>query len=308
MSKAKGNLIISIDFELRWGVQHLLKDNIKAYSNSLACVREIVSGTLKAFDYYDIRATWASVGALAALDWEDYFSLRPESADKAFATKAYHERMALLDPSGSLHFAFESLQEIVATNGQELGTHTFSHLDASGKDVTAEIFALDLLAAEKVFNDRLGVRPTSLVFPRNAIANLAALERTNVLRYRGSDFYPLLSKNGISEKSLIWRARRYTQNFVRFSSLWENDSFPMVSSGLFMRFGLPEFLWKRQITMLKRHLNAPLQGHSLHLWWHPHNLGFDPVLAMKRLHQLCQILSEAKQTGLIESVNMSDVM
>ena len=57
-----GKLIISLDYELMWGVCE--KRTIHSYGSSVEMVPEIINRTLELFNQYRIHATWATVGFL----------------------------------------------------------------------------------------------------------------------------------------------------------------------------------------------------------------------------------------------------
>ena len=59
---SKPALIISLDFELYWGIKHMI--SLNDCKNNLLAVRSIIPSLLKLFDEYKIHATWATVGFL----------------------------------------------------------------------------------------------------------------------------------------------------------------------------------------------------------------------------------------------------
>ena len=61
MSKA-GKFIISLDFELHWGVMPRL--SVKDYESNLKGTSDSIYQTLDLFNTYQIHATWATVGFL----------------------------------------------------------------------------------------------------------------------------------------------------------------------------------------------------------------------------------------------------
>src|SRR5881392_4153933 len=58
----KGLFIISLDFELMWGVRD--KKTVHSYGKNIQGVREVIPALLDLFDQYDIHATFATVGFL----------------------------------------------------------------------------------------------------------------------------------------------------------------------------------------------------------------------------------------------------
>lgn len=61
-NQQKGVFIISLDFELNWGVHDVF--SLEAYEENLAGTREAIDELLDLFNLYEIHATWATVGML----------------------------------------------------------------------------------------------------------------------------------------------------------------------------------------------------------------------------------------------------
>ena len=49
------------------------------------------------------------------------------------------------------------------------------------------------------------------------------------------------------------------------------------------------------------------ENEIIHIWWHPHNLGFDFNLSIKRLLELIDILKKGIENNDIESKNMIEL-
>ena len=64
MSTAGGAFVISLDFELHWGVRDKL--GVRDYRDNLLGIREAVPAMLALFAAHEVHATWAVVGLLLA--------------------------------------------------------------------------------------------------------------------------------------------------------------------------------------------------------------------------------------------------
>src|SRR5689334_12175500 len=62
VAKPAGRLVVSLDFELYWGLRHLKR--VLDYSSNMIGARTAVPSLLELFDEFDIHATWATVGFL----------------------------------------------------------------------------------------------------------------------------------------------------------------------------------------------------------------------------------------------------
>src|SRR5690606_37932394 len=65
----QGTFVVSLDFELGWGVQDINRDG--NYDQNILAVYDVVPKMLQLFEMYEIHATWATVGALFATSIED---------------------------------------------------------------------------------------------------------------------------------------------------------------------------------------------------------------------------------------------
>ena len=76
----KGALVISLDFELYWGIgDHIEYDSYQTYfDNTLKIIPEI----LNLFSKYQIACTWATVGMLWNENWEEWIKNRPSILPK----------------------------------------------------------------------------------------------------------------------------------------------------------------------------------------------------------------------------------
>jgi hypothetical protein len=300
------SVVISIDFEMRWGVHDIYQLDFNAYRKNLENCRPIVLATLAMLADRKLRATWATVGALGLNGWDEYFAF-------AAPAPAYHnprllvrKEYAELDPNGVLHFAPDLIGRILATEGQELGSHSFSHLYFREPGVVPQDFIDDMEAVEKLWRDRYGVVPVSLVFPRNQNVFEDRLDDTSIKIWRGPEpawFYDCTSQ---AENTFLPKALRLVDSVL---PLVRRASYPerkMVRAGIFIRFGLPEFFWRLQLCKLGHELNRLSAGQILHLWWHPHNLGFDLNKGLSRLAQVLDLVSEACLTKMVVSRAMKD--
>jgi hypothetical protein len=61
-----GALVISLDFELLWGVRDLYPADGGTYRANLLGARTAIPKLLQLFEEFEIAATWATVGMLFA--------------------------------------------------------------------------------------------------------------------------------------------------------------------------------------------------------------------------------------------------
>lgn len=299
-------VVLSFDFEMRWGVHDVYGLDFSAYRKNLENCRPVVLSTLKLLADRNLRATWATVGALGVNDWDEYFSFAPTPPAYVDPGLAVRKEYADLDPDGILHFAPDLIRRIVQTEGQELGNHSFSHLHFREPGVTAADFLADMAAVERLWRGRFGVVPVSLVYPRNQSAFTDLLDKTSIEIWRGPEpawFYDYTSRR---RNTYLPRALRLVDSINPWSRRASQPEKGMVRASLFVRFGLPESLWRLQLKRIRNELTALGPGDVFHCWWHPHNVGFEIKMGTARLAQVLDLIAEVCATKGIISMAMGD--
>lgn len=305
------SIVISLDLELRWGMHDKLGLNLDAYRENLEGVRYVVPELLKLLLARNIRATWASVGALGCRDWTEYLNRAPKPPKYHNSSLAISPRYAELDPEGYLHFAPELLQAVYRTPGQELGTHTFSHIYMREPGVTAEDFRADLSAVSLLWRERFGTPPKSLVFPKNQYAFLSVVRASSARVWRGNETPWYYNCNEASTNLLFPRACRLLDSlnpFVRRASPLAGDSaLFMTRASLFLRTNLPRAAWALHVSRIRTELNALRSGEIFHIWFHPHNLGKDTNVRLARVEEVIDVIAEKCTCNLLASRSMADL-
>jgi len=286
-------LVISLDFELFWGVTD--SRTIARYRANVEGEWDAIPRLLGLFREHGIRATWATVGMLMCRHhshWrETWPSVLPGYVRHRCSTYALD---APAREYPRLFFARPLVEQILATPGQELGTHTYSHFFCGEEGVTPAQFAADLASAQSVAAD-MGVQFRSLVFPRNQVREdfLAELPKAGIRVYRGNPDHWVYRDGHFAPGGIVGRA-------VRFADAWLPLTGAHVccaaSSGAVVNVPASFFLrpWSRRTAMaepvrlarLKHAMTRAAQaGGICHLWWHSHNFGVDleQNLALLRL-------------------------
>lgn len=301
-------VVISVDFERRWGVHHRLGLNFDAYREHLENVEPVVRALLEMFAARNIRATWAAVGALACKDWSEYFARAPRPPRYENPALAISPRYAELDPDGRLHFAPDVLRIVHGTPGQELGTHTFSHVLMREPGVTADDVKADLDAVARLWRERFGAPPTSLVFPRNQIGFLSVVRSCGIRTWRGNETGWQHDCTETATNRLLPRALRLldaVNPFVRHASARDGD---MTRASVFLRTNLPTAAWALHRARIRNELDSLQPDQVYHVWWHDHNLGAHMRRRLARVEQVLDMVAEKSVRGLLVSRGMRDLL
>src|SRR5713226_4105770 len=128
-SNGRGALVISLDFELHWGVRD--SKPLDSYRQNLLGERTAVPAMLRLFQKYGIHATWAAVGFLFFENKGELLdslpARRPAYRDRRLSPYQDVERLGVNESEDPLHFAASLIRQVSATPHQEIGSHTFSH-------------------------------------------------------------------------------------------------------------------------------------------------------------------------------------
>ena len=283
-----GNFVISLDFEIYWGVRDVLK--IDQYRNHLLGVRAVIPGLLHLFNKYQIHATFATVGLLFFTDKKEMLAglpdRKPEYADKHLSPYEGHFEEVGRDETDDLfHFA-PSLIKMIQQSGQEIGCQTFSHYYCLEGGQTIEDFRDDLRAAKRIA-EKNGITLKSFVFPRNQYneAYLKVCKEEGIISYRGNEVSWLYKAKDYDSETIFRRANRLIDAYLNLSGqhcyqlpVMKDDEPCNIAASRFLRpyskrWAFMDWLRLRRITNSMTH--AAKNGLTYHLWWHPHNFGIN---------------------------------
>jgi peptidoglycan/xylan/chitin deacetylase (PgdA/CDA1 family) len=162
-----GFLVISLDFELLWGVFD--KVDYKEKETYFFNTKRVVPQLLELFKEYELHVTWATVGMLFNENWTEWQKNLPTDLPEYVNPNMSAYNYAKPFPNKDLEkmcFAKDLILQINNTPFQEVATHTYSHYYCLESGQTLESFKADLEMAITIAKD-MGISLKSLVFPRN---------------------------------------------------------------------------------------------------------------------------------------------
>lgn len=297
----RGSFIISLDFELHWGVRDVL--TLSAHKDYFLRARDAIPELLRIFREHEVHATWATVGFLFARDKRHLMAHLPERRP-TYADRRFDPYPALGDIGEDegrdpFHYAPSLLHAISETPGQEIGSHTFSHYYCLERGQTVEAFEADVEAARAI-GEPFGSVTDALVFPRGQYnPNYRdALARHGVRAYRVSPEFPPYRPRRAGDENVAHRGLRLIDSYIPLGGSYGDEPSPDPSgtvalrAGLFLRPFSPRRrrLEPLRIRRLKRAMrDAAVVGRDFHLWWHPHNFGTHTA---ENLALLAEVLRE----------------
>lgn len=318
----RGQFVISLDFELYWGVRD--KRKLTDYGPSLRKVHELLPDMLQMFREYNIKATFATVGLLFAKNKEELVKyspeIKPSYSDPTLSP--YSDNFAGVKESfktDPYHYAWDLLQLIGQEYPEhEIGTHTFSHYYCQEAGQTLDEFRADLASAVTIAKAK-GIDLSSLVFPRNQYnpEYLAVCKELGILTYRGNEkawYFAPDSKEDTTLKKKIYRTldcyvNISGHNCYKLTDLKSQLPYNIPSSRFlrpYMDKGGP-LVEHFKLKRIKESMTYAAKNNLLyHLWWHPHNFGKNTE---RNMDSLKSVLDNYKKLNLqygFRSVNMKD--
>jgi peptidoglycan/xylan/chitin deacetylase (PgdA/CDA1 family) len=284
-------VVVSLDFELRWGLSDILGLDAERYRTNIEGVEEVVPRLLEVFTSRGVHATWATVGAVACESWDEWRARAPAPPSYDDASLRWTDAYRQIDPRGRLHFAPRLVDAIRRAPGQELGSHTFSHVYLREPGFSREDAIADADAMVALFRERWGGIPRSFVFPRNQVAHTDVLRSRGIHSWRDNPETFYWRSTAAAEQSRLARALRLADSMLPLG----RRAAPLRAqrASYFVRVGLPGALWQAHRARIRNEARALRPGDVLHLWWHPHNLGDAPRRKAERIAELLDVVREA---------------
>ena len=320
MADRPGALVISLDFELHWGIRdHVTRDD--ALFGRLPEARKAVRDMLDVFTARQIRATWATVGFLFASTRDELDACLPDErpAYRRGELDPYVEAIGVDEERDPEHLAGSLVELISCGDGQEVGSHTFSHyycLEAGQNEAT---FRADLAAAQAIAlrprpeADQSGAAPQPVeprlreggpgpgvpLHPRpptghGAIELTGRAERSPSRGQVGRHVHRSLasSDDGVERRPACVGPLRRAGQRVLASVRARPQAARIPARVARLRSGL-------------RH--AAQHGRIFHLWWHPHNFSQHQPENFAVLEQVLDEFDRLAVAEGMQSLTMSDV-
>jgi peptidoglycan/xylan/chitin deacetylase (PgdA/CDA1 family) len=316
-----GALVISLDFELHWGVRdHVGRDD--ALFRRLPEARRAVKDLTALFASRQIHATWATVGFLFAstrTELEAHLPIERPAYHRA-DLNPYSEPIGLDEADDPEHLAGSLVDLIAGTPGQEVGSHTFSHFYCLDPGQDEATFRADLAAAQAIAHRR-SVQLTSLVLPRNQW-NPAYTDAVLDLGFRcirgPQRSWSHQARRTGGDQSIVRRGARLADTYLGATppptTAWTDVLQPSglcdIPASAFLRPFDPgrRRLEPLRFARLRSGLRqAARQGRIFHLWWHPHNFSQYRAENISVLEGVLDEFDRLAVTEGMQSLSMGDV-
>ncbi len=314
-----GALVVSLDFELHWGVRDRVKLDRRERERLLSA-RQVVTDLLGLFGEFSIRATWATVGFLFAQSRTELEKFSPvyKPAYRDPVLNPYSETVGRDESEDPFHFAPSLIAKIQSQPGQEIATHSFSHYYCMEPGQGQREFEADLDAAIMIAGE-YGYPIDSYVFPRNQVNPnyLEALARRGLSSYRGTQASAATASASFrTQRGPLKRIRRLCDAYLNLEGsqtiAWPRGDGPLcVGASRYLRpclKALSSFEDLRYRRIAEAMNSAACKGELFHLWWHPEDFALDPQSNLKFLRRVLTCYDECRRRHGMLSLSMKEVV
>jgi peptidoglycan/xylan/chitin deacetylase (PgdA/CDA1 family) len=314
-----GAFVISLDFELRWGMRDTQPVGNR-YTGHILGARAAVPRLLDLFVQHDIAATWAIVGFLMAESREELGAFQPRLLPR-YGNRdldPYVEKVGSGEADDPLHFAPSLVKQIAATPRQEVATHTYSHFYCLEEGSSLDAFRADLASAVAIAAAR-GLQLHSMVFPRNQWDPGAApvLREFGIEAYRGVQPGWPYAAAAQSGHGILRRAARLADAHLPLVP-WDGQGWESVPTGsglgdvratCFLRpvSGSRAANEARLLRITGAMTRAARRRRIFHIWWHPHNFGSRTDENLAFLDRILRHYGRLREEEGFRSLTMVDV-
>lgn len=317
MREMPGQFVISLDFELHWGVRDVW--SVDEYRANLLGVREVVPSLLDLLVERGIHATWATVGFLMSRSRGELLDSlpvdRPAYRNARLDPYADLSRLGKDETEDPFHYAPSLVRLVADAPGQEIATHTFSHFYPLEPGASTEAFAADLDAALALAHKE-GLAIDSIVFPRNQVSReaLRVCRECGIAAFRGTEraWYHRPTPGSAPPPA---RALRLLDAYLpmgthHLQGAREVEGLVNVPASRFLRSsrGTPGALDRMRVSRIARAMSAAAHRRTLfHLWWHPHGFGAEPEGNLTLLESILDVYARLRDSSGMRSMTMREV-
>ncbi|PCI11975.1 MAG: polysaccharide deacetylase [Flavobacteriaceae bacterium] len=322
--KKRGSFVISLDYEIHWGVFDAL--SLDTYGENLKNVNLVIDRLLSLCDKYQVKITFATVGMLFAgskSTLEKYNPIEIPSYDNQKLNPfKLMSNVGVDEQNDRLHFAKSTLQKIKQNGLHEIGTHTYSHYNCLASGQTLAQFKADIIAAKEIVKP-MDINVESIVFPKNQVNDdyLKVCYDNGIKSYRGTEKSAIYNtKSSPLKKKLVplIRLGRLMDGYFNLTGhntynvekLNADAAIVNLPSSRFLRpyHSKLSFLEPLKVTRITKSMKHAAKNNELfHLWWHPHNFGANMDENFKNLEQIFKAFTHLKESHNFESKTMTEL-
>lgn len=322
MQKHSGTFIISLDFELYWGMRD--ETRLSAYKANLEGVHQAIPLMLDTFSQHGIHATWAIVGFIFFQDTADVLQHVPK-LKPAYQNTHLNPYLHLPDTDKHpelkpYYYAPDLVRMINRCTGQEIASHSFSHYYTDEAGAHPKSFRADLDASQQIAR-RYGITFETFVFPRHQYS----FRYTDQLAEHGIRIFRGDARSGIyhcpEKHDVFYTAKRgmrlldsmfnLTGHQTCTPQVYRTPNHALINvpaSRFFYPYcPSPTINRLRLERIMQGMTHAARKNEVFHLWWHPHNFGIHTLENMQRLEQVLEHYHALQTRYGMQSMNIREI-
>ena len=311
-----GILVISLDFELLWGVFDKVdwKNKTHYFNNT----RSVIPKILDVFKEYKIGCTWATVGMLFNTNWDEWNTnvpgILPDYENRSLSAFEFGKNHQTKE-NEKLCFAPDIIKRIIEYPNQEIGTHTYSHYYCNEPGQNSASFKADLIKA-KGMAENFDVRLKSLVFPRNQINEVYLSVCTDLgiksVRSNPNIWYWKETQKDTLGQKLFRTGDAYIGLYDKpyeIDAIKEIENLKMQPASRLLRpYSGRKVFDNLKITRIIKEMEYAARNNLVyHLWWHPHNFGTNPTKSLEELKGILKSFRRLQNKFGFQSMNMNQI-
>lgn len=317
----KGTFIISLDFELLWGLSGWDKNQIESYKSHIEGSKLALNRILEVFANYDMKCTIAFVGGMNCHSINELRLVspkhRPQYRNSLFSSyESLIPKIDKLYPS-DLFFCRDVITELAQNSRVELASHTFSHYYCLEEGQCSQEFEADIYTAVNHAKSN-GISLKTIIFPRNQVSMnyLNICNQYGLTHYRGNLETFLYCSENTPKKLSLKRVLRLLDTYVNLSGyntyIYPNKNGNMINvpGSRFLRPFSPRlaFLEPFKIKRILESIRyAARHSQIYHIWWHPHNFGINTEENIKQLEIICEYYKKMQNKYGMECKFISEI-
>lgn len=304
----QGRFILSLDYELIWGVYE--KKRIWDYVHSnLNNANDALVKICDLAEQYDIKLSIGIVGLLNIDHNKNDDSICNNKIKSIAFWKKNRESIYRnhLTDFDKICGDPSIIQNLISRKNIEIVSHTYYHSFFQDEENLKETLSLESFKIKELFK-LLEIPMNSIIFPRNQYNKelLKEFQTLGFRYFRGIDFGFSWTKHSLFKKNFNLLSKLYY--IIRLYSGYPVDRtyfLPKKEMGLknvkgsyFMRpyNHITKKIEHRKVLSIKKQMSkAALEGKYFHIWWHPHNYGKN---LNENLSQIEEIFRHYKELNL----------
>lgn len=316
-----GKLVISLDFELFWGLAGWAEEKLFGYKPRIEGAVYALKQITEVLSKYQMKCTIGYVSGIQYNNVDEFLEAapteRPSYNNKVFSS--YELLLSLVREEKipqELLFRPDAVEMLKNNPLIELASHTFSHYYALEEGQTITQFESDIRTAKEE-NKKNRIDTVSIIFPRNQIPReyKKICADCGFTHIRGNEESLLYRSESTPSKFDYKRVLRLIDCYINLTGHHsfktpKRDVLTDVTASRFLRpySKALSFLEPLKIRRIKKDmLYAAQHGEIYHLWWHPHNFGVNTLESIAQLKLICEWFATLRDTFGMETCFMKDI-